>query len=140
MLTREEYVKRVTVLGHYCYPERAEETAHIVFSCLKKALSEESSQSILEFLPEPVNSLWKEATLNGKAFDDADCITLAKEMGNYPYRAAAENAFEVIFASIREIIEDDKKINLMDLLPLPLRLIFERSKSCSLDGSAEDFL
>lgn len=140
MLSKEEYIKRVTVLGNYCYPDRAEETALIVFSCLKKNLSAEGNQRIQEFLPEPLNSLWKEARLDGKAFNDSDCISLAKEIGNYPYRSAAEKAFEVIFASIREIIEDDKKEKMMELLPLTLRIIFERSKSCALDGSAEEFL
>ncbi len=139
MLTREGYIKRIMVLGQYCSPQRGEETALLVFFCLKKVLSKESYQNIFELLPEPVKSFWENASLNGTS-DDVDCITLAKRMGNYPYRAAAEKAFEVIFASIREIIDDDKKMKLMDFLPSPLKVIFERSKSCAFDGSAGDFL
>lgn len=139
MLSREDYIKRVTVLGQYCYPKRGEETALTVFSCLKKVLPDESVQDILELLPEPVKGLWEDSPSNG-IFRNVDCITLAKELGNYPYRAAAEKAFEVVFASIREILDHDKKTNLINLLPLYLREIFECSKSCALDGSPEDFL
>lgn len=138
-LSRESYLTRVAVLGRYCYPERSEETALTVFSSLKCILPEGINQSIFELLPEPVKTLWKDAPVNGIS-SDADCITIAKERGNYPYRAAAEKAFEVVFASIREILDDDKKNRFISLLPLHLRETFERSKSCILDGSAEDFL
>ncbi|GAB4406671.1 MAG: hypothetical protein OHK0032_01740 [Thermodesulfovibrionales bacterium] len=127
------------VLGQYCSPQRGEDTALLVFSCLKRALSKESNQNIFELLQEPVKSLWENASLNGTS-DDADCITLAKRMGNYPYRAAAEKAFEVIFASIREIMDDNANDKIISFLPPPLKVIFERSRSCALDGSAGDFL
>lgn len=139
MLSKEDYLKRVTTLGCYCYHERAGETAAIVFASLKKTLSEEKMQDIIRLLPEPVKGLCMEADFKGP-LNGTDCITIAKEMGDYPYRAAAEKAFEVIFASIREIIDDDKKIKISNLLPLPLRQIFEGSKSCVLDGSPGDFL
>lgn len=141
MLTREEYIKRVTILGRYCYPERGEETARIVFSCLKETLSGESLRAVSELLPGPVKGLWQEAPFDGRASGNAeDCISLAKERGKYPYRAAAERAFEVIFASLGESLGDDGKIRMADALPPPLRVLFERSRSCALDGAAEDFL
>ena len=138
-MTNEDYIKRVTILGQYCYPERGEATVLIVFSCLKKTLAEESNLIVTDLLPEPVKSLWKGASINGRV-NDKDCITLAIEIGNYPYRAAAERAFEIVFASIREIIDDKEKIKILELLPLYLKAIFERSRSCALDWSAEDFL
>ena len=129
----------MTVLGQYCYPERAEETILLVSLCLKCALPGEASRKILDLLPEPVRSIW-ESTTPGRELTNGDCVTLAKELGGYPYRAAAEKAFEVVFASIREIMDDVKIGELMDLLPPPLTILFVRSKSCALDGSAEDFL
>lgn len=139
LLSREGYITRVAVLGRYCYPERGKETALIVFSSLKCVLPVEIIYNIFELLPEPVKTLWKDAPINGIS-SNTDCITIAKEMGNYPYRAAAEKAFEVVFASIREILDNDKKNRFISLLPLYLKDYFERSKSCILDGSAEDFL
>jgi len=139
MLSREEYIKRVTVLGQYLSPERGRATALLVFSCLKGALSAEDAQGIYELLPEPVRYLWKEAPSSGGS-DNTDCITLAKKVGDYPYRAAAERAFEVIFASIGEIIDGDTKDRLIGRLPSQLKVIFERSRACVLDGSPGDFL
>ena len=139
VISKEEYLRRVTVLGQYCYPERAEENIRLVFSCLKCVLPVEASRRILEVLPEPVRSIWESTTLR-REITHGDSVTLAKEMGGYPYRAAAEKAFEVVFASIREIIDDVKIREIMDLLPSPLKIPFVRSKSCALDGSAEDFL
>ncbi len=139
MISKEAYLHRVTVLGQYCYPERAEETIRLVFSCVKCVLSGEAGRRILEFLPEPVRSVWDD-TIPGRELTDGDCITLAKKMGGYPYRAAAEKAFEVVFASIRELMDDVKVSEMMDLLPSSLKILFVRSKSCALDGSAEDFL
>ncbi|MCL5024569.1 MAG: DUF2267 domain-containing protein [Nitrospirae bacterium] len=139
VISKEAYLRRVTVLGQYCYPERAEETLRLVFSCLKGVLPVETGRRILEFLPEPVRSIWDD-TIPGKQLTDGDCVTLAKETGGYPYRAAAEKAFEVVFASIRELVDDVKVRGIMDLLPSPLEILFVRSKSCALDGSAEDFL
>lgn len=129
----------MTVLGQYCYPERAEETIRLVSSCLKCVLPMEASRRILDLLPEPVRSIW-ESTTPGRELTNGDCVTLAKELGGYPYRAAAEKAFEVVFASIREIMDDVKIGEIMDLLPSPLKILVVRSKSCALDGSAEDFL
>lgn len=129
----------MTVLGQYCYPERAEETIRLVFSCLKCVLPVEASRRILELLPEPVRSIW-DSTTPERELADGDCITLAKELGGYPYRAAAEKAFEVVFASIRENMDDVMIGEIMDLLLSPLKILFVRSKSCALDGSAEDFL
>jgi hypothetical protein len=129
----------VTVLGQYCYPERAEETIRLVSSCLKSALPVEAGRRIHELLPDPVRSMWESAT-PGRELTNGDCVTLAKELGGYPYRAAAEKAFEVVFASIREITDDVTIGEIMDLLPPPLKIIVVRSKSCALDGSAEDFL
>ncbi len=139
VISQEDYLRRVTVLGQYCYPERAEETIRLVFSCLKCVLPVEASRRILEVLPEPVRRIW-DSTIPGRELTHGDCVTLAKEMGGYPYRAAAEKAFEVVFASIREIIDDVRIREIMDLLPSPLKALFVRSKSCALDGSAEDFL
>jgi hypothetical protein len=99
----------------------------------------EASRRILDLLPEPVRSIW-ESTTPGRELTRSDCVTLAKELGGYPYRAAAEKAFEVVFASIREIMDDVKIGEIMDLLPSPLKILVVRSKSCALDGSAEDFL
>ena len=139
MISKEAYLRRVTVLGQYCYPERAEETIRLVFSCVKCVLSVEAGRRILELLPEPVRSIW-DSTIPKRELANGDCITLAKEMGGYPYRAAAEKAFEVVFASMREIMDDVKIGEMMDVLPSPLKMLVIRSKSCALDGSAEDFL
>lgn len=139
MKSKEAYLSRVTVLGQYCYPERAEETIRLVFSCVKRVLSVEAGGKIPEFLPEPVRSIWDD-TIPGRELPDGDCVTLVKEMGGYPYRAAAEKAIEVVFASIRELIDEAKVSELMDLLPEPLKVLFVHSKSCALDGSAADFL
>ncbi len=139
MLSREEYIKRVTVLGQYLSPERGKATALLIFSCLKGTLSAEEAQSIYELLPEPVRYLWKEAPSNGRS-GNTDCVALAKKVGNYPYRAAAERAFEVVFASIGEIIDDNTKDKLIGRLPSQLKVIFERSRTCALDGSVGDFL
>ena len=139
VISKEDYLRRVAVLGQYCYPERAEETIRLIFSCLKCVLPVEASRRILEVLPEPVRSIWESTTLR-REITHGDSVTLAKEMGGYPYRAAAEKAFEVVFASIREIIDDVNIGEIMDLLPSPLKALFVRSKSCALDGSAEDFL
>lgn len=139
VISQEDYLRRVTVLGQYCYPERAEETIRLVFSCLKCVLPVEASRRILEVLPEPVRSIWESTTLR-REITHGDSVTLAKEMGGYPYRAAAEKAFEVVFASIREIIDDVKIGEIMDLLPSARKILVVRSKSCALDGSAEDFL
>lgn len=139
MLTKERYIRRIMVLGQYCYPRRAEETALLVFSCLKKAISKKNHQEIFKLLPEPAKSFWENASFNGTS-EDTDCIMMAKRIGNYPYRAAAEKAFEVIFASIREIMDDNANERIMGLLPPPLKVIFDRSRSCVLDGSAGDFL
>lgn len=139
VISQEDYLRRVTVLGQYCYPERAEETIRLVFSCLKCVLPVEASRRILEVLPEPARSIWESTTLR-REITHGDSVTLAKEMGGYPYRAAAEKAFEVVFASIREIIDDVKIGEIMDLLPSALKILVVRSKSCALDGSAEDFL
>jgi uncharacterized protein (DUF2267 family) len=128
-------------LGRYCFFERAEETAIIVFSCLKKVIPEKNIKHIFALLPEPVKSIWESAIFKGTVEKDmSDCITLAKEKGNYPYRAAAERAFEFIFASIREIVDDDKKRKIKELLPSSVQDIFERSRSCTFDSSAEEFL
>lgn len=132
-------MRRVTVLGQYCYPERAEETIRLVLSCLKSVLPAEAGRRITELLPEPVKSIWDD-TISGGELTDGDCVALAKGIGGYPYRAAAEKAFEVVFASIREIIDEVKIGEMMALLPAPLQTLFVRSKSCALDGSAEDFL
>ena len=129
----------MTVLGQYCYPERAEETIRLVSSCLKCVLPLGASRRILDLLPEPVRSIW-ESTAPGRELTTGDCVTLAKELGGYPYRAAAEKAFEVVFASIREIMDDVKIGEIMDLLPSAMKILVVRSKSCALDGSAEDFL
>jgi len=86
-----------------------------------------------------VRSIW-DSTTPERELADGDCITLAKELGGYPYRAAAEKAFEVVFASIRENMDDVMIGEIMDLLLSPLKILFVRSKSCALDGSAEDFL
>ena len=139
MVSKEAYLRRVTVLGQYCYPERAEETIRLVFSCLKCALPAEASWRILELLPEPAKGIW-ESTTPGRELTQGDCVALARELGGYPYRAAAEKAFEVIFASIREMMDEVKIGEIMDLLPSPLKMLVVRSKSCALDGSAEDFL
>ena len=139
MISKEAYLRRVTVLGQYCYPERAEETIRLVFSCLNCALPMEVGRRILDLLPEPVRSIW-ESTTPARELTSGDCVTLTKELGGYPYRAAAEKAFEVVFASIREIMDDVKIGELMDLLPSAMKILVVRSKSCALDGSAEDFL
>lgn len=138
-MTKEEYINRVTVLGRYCYPRRGEEAALVVFSCLKRVLSEEDIQYMSGLLPCPVRRLWEEAEFAGGPGEE-DCITLAMRLGNYPYRAAAEKAVEVIFASLREIVDAGGREKIKDLLPLSLQVVFERSRSCALDGSAEDFL
>ncbi len=142
MMSRKDYFDRVMVLGQYCYPQRAEETVWLVLSCLKQMLSEEAVQGIKEMLPEPVRGLWDEAPLlnNNYAEDEKDCITLAKRLGNYPYRAAAERAFEVVFASIRELTDERSREAIKGLLPLTVQPLFERARSCAIDGSAEDFL
>lgn len=139
MISKEAYISRVAVLGQYCYDQRAEETLRQVFSCLKSALPAESGRKILELLPEPVRSIWDSVT-PGKEIADGDCVDLLKELGGYSYRAAAEKAFEVVFASIREIVGDVQIGEIMELLPPPLETLFVRSKSCALDGSAADFL
>lgn len=141
MVSREDYLQRVMILANYCYPERSEHTVRLVFSCIKSGLSEKDIREIRDLLPEPVNALWMESTLNEKFNDNfSDCITLAKERGHYPYRAAVERDFEVVMASIREMVDDDAERQIKELLPSPVQNIFEQSKSCALDGSAEDFL
>ena len=141
MMSRKDYFGRVMVLGQYCYPERAEETVSLVLSCLKQMLPQEAVQGIREMLPEPVRGLWEEAVFNNNYDEDEkDCITLAKRLGNYPYRAAAERAFEVVFASIREITDEQRREAIKALLPQTVQPLFERAKSCAIDGSAEDFL
>ncbi|NOY65566.1 MAG: DUF2267 domain-containing protein [Nitrospirae bacterium] len=140
MISRKDYFDRVMVLGQYCYPERAEEAVLLVLSCLKHLLSEEAARGIKEMLPEPVRGLWEEAVFNNNYDEDeVDCITLAKRLGNYPYRAAAERAFEVVFASIRELTDEQRR-EAIKTLPLTVQPLFERAKSCAIDGSAEDFL
>ena len=139
MISKEAYLRRVNVLGQYCYPERAEETIRLVCSCLKSALTAEAGRRILDLLPEPVRSIW-ESTVSATESSNVDCIALAKERGGYPYRAAAEKAFEVVFASIREMMDDAGIGEITDLLPPPLKMLVIRSTSCALDGSAEDFL
>lgn len=138
-ISKENFLRRVTVLGQYCYPERAEETIRLVSSCLKCTLPVESSRRILDLLPEPMRSIWQSSTPLREIIH-GDCVALAKEVGGYPYRAATEKAFEVVFASIREIVDEARMREIMDLLPPPLKALFERSKSCALDGSAQDFL
>lgn len=139
MTAKEGYLQRVTVLGRYCYQERAEETLRIVLSCLKCALPVEADRKIFAVLPEPVSSMWESTTSAGPSPHD-DCVAMAKELGGYPYRAAAEKAFEVIFASLREIMDEVKIGEMMEFLPSPLKILFVRSQSCALDRSAEDFL
>lgn len=128
------------ILGQYCYPERAEKTAMTVFSSLKNALSGEDARKFFDLLPEPVSGLWRNASPEGMGDDGPDCIASAQRAGDYPYRAAAERAFEAVFASIREIVDDERKKWIHNMLPPSVRPLFERSKACALDGSAEDFL
>ncbi len=141
MPSKEDYYKRVMILGQYCYPERAEETTSLVMASLKSVLPEGPVRDIRELLPEPLRGLWEDASLSGKVDEgETDCITLAKNLGNYPYRAAAERAFEVILASIREAVDDKSVEKIREMLPLSVRPIFEKAKSCAVDGSAGDFL
>lgn len=141
MVSREDYFKRVMVLAQHCYPEHTERVVHLVFSSIKQILSEEKINELQQLLPEAINDIWNEVAVSD-IFDDriADCITLAKEKGNYPYRTAVEREFEVVFAALREVVDDDKRKKIKELLPPPAQSIFDRSASCALDGSAADFL
>jgi uncharacterized protein (DUF2267 family) len=141
MISREDYFDRVMVLGQYCYRERAVEAVSLVMSCLKEVIPEKAVQDLEKVLPEPVRGLLKESLLNDNhAEDEIDCITLVKQRGNFPYRAAAERTFEVVFASIREITDEQNRERVKALLPPSVQTIFDRAKSCAIDGSAEDFL
>ncbi len=141
MISREDYFERVMVLGQYCYLERAKEVVYLVMSCLKEVIPEKAVQDLEKALPEPVRGLLKEALLNDNhGEDEIDCITLVKQRGNFPYRAAAERTFEVVFASIREITDEQSRERIKALLPPSVQTIFDRAKSCAIDGSAEDFL
>lgn len=111
----------------------------LVMACLKRGLADDSAR-FAELLSGPARQLWDEAAADGLDADGEDCISVAQKAGNYPYRAAAEKAFEVIFASLREGADDEQKAEMAMLLPPLLVPVFEKSKSCALDGSAGDFL
>lgn len=139
MTSRQEYLRRIETLGQFCSAERAEETVRLVMACLKRGLADDSAR-FAELLSGPARQLWDEAAADGLDADGEDCISVAQKAGNYPYRAAAERAFEVIFASLREGADDEQKAEMAMLLPPLLVPVFEKSKSCALDGSAGDFL
>lgn len=141
MLLRDAYFKRVMILGQYCYHDRAEDAVRLVFSCLKEEMPEDGVEEMLRLLPEPVRQIWDETDYNDISVEGiTNCVAMAKERGGFPYRAAAERAFEVVFASIGEVVDAGKKKRILEILPVPVRVVFERSRSCILDGSAEDFL
>ncbi len=137
--SRQEYLGRIETLGQFCSAARAEETVRLVLACLKRGLGEDSAR-FAELLCAPARELWDEATDDGLDGDGEDCISVAQKAGNYPYRAAAERAFEVIFASLREGADEGQKAEMARLLPPRLVPVFEKSKGCALDGSAGDFL
>lgn len=138
-LTLEDYLGRVAVLGRLAYSQRAREAAGVVFSCVKENLRDEDLSAVRTLLPEPVRELWDEAA-QAASESRGDCIARVQEAGGYPYRAAAERAVEVIFASLREVLGEAEKKAFRDRLPGRLRELFDRASTCSLDGSAEDFL
>jgi uncharacterized protein (DUF2267 family) len=139
MMSRQEYLNRIETLGQFCSTVRAEETVRLVFACLKRILGDDSNE-FAELISGPAREFWDEVTEDGLNAEEEDCISVAQMAGNYPYRAAAEKAFEVIFASLREYSDEEQKAEMARLLPQSLLLLFEKSKSCALDGSAGDFL
>ncbi|MGD2079589.1 MAG: hypothetical protein PVJ36_00475 [Nitrospirota bacterium] len=139
MMSRQEYLTRIETLGQFCDAARAEQTVRLVFACLKRALGDGGAR-FGGLLSGPARELWDEAVGEGLGGDGEDCITVAQRAGNYPYRAAAEKAFEVIFASLREGADEEQQAEMASLLPQRLLPVFEKSKSCALDGSAGDFL
>lgn len=139
MMSRQEYLRRIEILGQFCNTGRAEETVHVVLACLKRGLGD-NSKRFARLISGPAREFWDEATENDLNGEGEDCISIAQRAGNYPYRAAAEKAFEVIFASLRENSDEEQKAEMVKLLPPGLLHIFEKSKSCALDGSAGDFL
>ncbi len=137
-----EYLKRVMVLGDYCYLESAKKTVLTVFGCIKVFLSERDIHRVNSILPEELQSLWQVSEIRREENNTSseDCIGLLQRAGNYPYRAAAEKAIKVVFASLKEVLTADGLKEFVSLIPSSLREIFNSSGVCVFDSSAEEFL
>ncbi|MEW6410009.1 MAG: DUF2267 domain-containing protein [Nitrospirota bacterium] len=139
MISRKEFLSRVMILGQYCYTERGEITVKTVFTALKSFLQKDESKRLEGLLPSPLRELWQESPFVEVGYDsNKDYIVLVSKIGNYPYKAAAERDVKIVFAGIREFMDESTINELISILPD--KEIFEKSKSCSLNGSAENFL
>jgi len=134
-------LKRVMVLGGFCYPEYAEQVVLKFFGCLKKTLPRSKKTKLYNLLPDVLKELWERAERDRRFTSTSDdWIGAFQKAGEFPYRAAAERAIKVVFSSMKELMHAQQVKELIELMPTSLRELVKDSSACVYDSSAEEFL
>ena len=135
-----EFYERLAALGDLVTEERVKSVTRDSIEAVKEALGETAAAEFAKLLPGWMREEWERPPLRRFHGESDDLIDIVKELGGYPYRAAAERDLTAFFATLRESLAEGGGLEMRPLLPEANRELFDYAASCAYDASVKEFV
>lgn len=137
---RAEFDERLAALGDLVSREKVSFVTRGSLQAVKMALDEGAAAEFEKLLPGWMREEWDRLPRGISQGDKEDLVEIMKELGSYPYRAAAERDLTAFFATLRESLQEGGALYMRPLLPEPNRELFDYAGSCAYDASVKEFV
>jgi uncharacterized protein (DUF2267 family) len=138
--SRAEFDERLAALGDLVSAERVESVTRNSLQAVRTALGEGTAGEFEKLLPGWMREAWERLSPVALQAERDDLVGILKELGSYPYRAAAERDLTAFFATLRESLEEGGALEMRPLLPEANRELFDFAASCAYDASVKEFV